>query len=236
MEIKVPFDVHRQVVDRVIELVNLGNAHYNINAPYPFIHYDPPTVAAGDCTPSVGRIGFNPWLLVHNVERFLVDTVPHETAHYLEYHVSGKVEILGSNPHNQIWYQIMNVLGAQYIGQNHSYDLSVIPGLHTQYTYKCGCTTYRIPIKTHRKIQAKLDSYNCTSCGNTIQYDPPWPTHVDVTQYKKKKDQLALILQHNSNMNKYEFVDYVTAKGYSTSTATKIWQNVRSNKINNKIR
>lgn len=220
----VPFTIHNQVVERVMELVDIGNAHYNLKLAYPFVHYNiSHKAASGECTAKLARIGFNPWLLPHNFESYLQDTIPHEVAHYFEYHLS-KIET--TNPHNPLWYQIMAVFGVEGPHDCHNYELRHVPTLHSVFLYRCSCKTWRIQTITHRKIVSGKD-YTCNKCNTNVEYSSPLHVYPSDVEGKNKKQQIMDIYHMNRNLNVHEFIECCSARGLSASYSRKIWYKMR---------
>ena len=220
----VPFDVHNSIVFRVMELVDLANAYYGLALPYPFVHYDiKHKPAAGECTPVLARVGFNPWLVPHYVQAYLQDTVPHEIAHYFEFHINKEHT---TNPHNATWYQIMSVLGATSPSDCHTYNLNHVPTLHSTFVYRCPCKTWRIQTITHKKISRGAE-YRCDTCNSLIEYSVPYHILPTSLEGKSKVEQLKVIYDLNFTLNVYEFVELCVSRGFAASYARKVWYKCR---------
>lgn len=129
----------------------------------PTVKIDLRGLSAGTATPSQNLLRFNKELLLNNQQHFLQQTVPHEIAHLLAYHLFG----LKIRPHGKEWQHIMNAVYQVPAERCHHYEIKRKPT--TYYIYGCHCPTHHtLTIRRHNAIK-KGRKYLCKRC-QTILY------------------------------------------------------------------
>jgi SprT protein len=168
-------DVSRaRVVTRTTELVTEGSRLIGRRAPQPRIAFDLRGQAAGQFR--VDRNGeaairYNLALLVRHAADFIVQTVPHEVAHYLVYLRFGR----HVRPHGPEWQQLMRVLGADP-RRCHDFDVDGLKARRLRrHAYHCRCGEHALTsIRHHRVLRGAR--YVCRMCGEALRPgDAPAP-------------------------------------------------------------
>jgi len=110
-------------------------------------------------------IRYNPYIFAKAFAPNLMNTVPHEVAHYVVDVVYGRHNI---RPHGPEWRAIMTAFGADPC-RTHAYDLSGVP-VRTQrrHPYRCACTTHHLTTRRHNQALRGTMSYRCRHCGETL--------------------------------------------------------------------
>ncbi|MGD2055902.1 MAG: SprT-like domain-containing protein, partial [Gammaproteobacteria bacterium] len=119
--------------------------------------------AAGMYRVREGRrwIRYNPWIFARHLEDSLGQTIPHEVAHYVTDILYGLANI---RPHGVEWRAVMHALGAEPRATGR-YDLEGIPVRgQRRFDYRCDCTTHRLSICRHNRVQRSERTYVCRYC------------------------------------------------------------------------
>jgi predicted SprT family Zn-dependent metalloprotease len=102
-------------------------------------------------------------LLANNMAE-LEQTFVHELAHLISVYLFGTL----GRGHGRRWQSVMNKLG--YAPDRcHSLDTSHLKHNRRKFTYTCGCTTFKLGVVRHRKIE-KGSKYFCRKCSKTLTY------------------------------------------------------------------
>lgn len=102
------------------------------------------------------RLEFNPKLYAENTEKFLQDTVAHEVAHIVAYHV------YGSTGHDKNFYAVCTVLGAD-AARCHNYKIEV-----KGTWYECGCMKHLVT-SARKAWMTRGKVYKCKHCKEIIR-------------------------------------------------------------------
>ena len=108
---------------------------------------------------------FNPYLFAKYFDEALLQTIPHEVAHYVTDVIYGLSTI---RPHGNEWQLVMRDFGVEprVTGR---YDLTGIPVRRQQrFSYSCGCMDHQVSCNRHNKIRAGKMAYYCRNCGDPI--------------------------------------------------------------------
>jgi len=125
--------------------------------------------AAGMYVVRGGRrvIRYNPYIFAKYFSDNLVNTVPHEVAHYVTDVLYGLRRVRAHGPE---WRAVMRAFGAEP-AVTCRYDLDGIPvRRQRRYSYQCGCTTHSVSAVRHNRIQGGLARYHCRHCRTPLSY------------------------------------------------------------------
>jgi SprT protein len=121
-------DIKELINIRLQKCIVDAEEHFNMKFDFPTINYSLLGTTAGRANYFYWSVNFNPILLTENVEEYIRSTVPHEMAHLIHDKLTrwkNFKRIFGSkhNPHNDMWEEIMLMLGAKPRIQHH-YNVS----------------------------------------------------------------------------------------------------------------
>ncbi len=110
-------------------------------------------------------IRYNPWIFGKYFQENLMNTVPHEVAHFIVHEVYGLQRI---RPHGRQWQALMVQFGVDP-RVTFDLDLTGIPQRRQRrYRYLCGCTEHALSSTRHRRVLAGTGRYQCRRCGQTL--------------------------------------------------------------------
>ena len=159
----------RQVIDQTLHYIQLANNQLDLSMPDIDIVFDLKGRASGMFTVRSGqlRIRYNPIIFSKFFEDTLLNTVAHEVAHYVVYHLYGS----RVKPHGDEWKRVMNLF--EVVPEVTSrYDVSDLP-LHRQarHDYRCACMRHQLSTTRHNKVQNRKAVYKCRKCFEPLEYD-----------------------------------------------------------------
>lgn len=112
-------------------------------------------------------IRFNPYHFSKYLEENMLETIPHEVAHYITDQVYGLRNI---RPHGKEWQALMLRFGVEP-RRTFSYSLEGIPTrTQKRFPYACSCMQFEITTRRHNSIQKGRMEYRCRQCGSKIKY------------------------------------------------------------------
>jgi len=112
-------------------------------------------------------IRYNPYIFGKYFTDNLVNTVPHEVAHYLTDMLYGLRNI---RPHGREWQAVMRLLDAEP-GVTCHYDLTGVPlRRQRRFSYRCACSSHAVSAVRHNRVQRGLGSYLCRQCREPLVY------------------------------------------------------------------
>ena len=112
-------------------------------------------------------IRYNPHIFARYFSDNLVNTVPHEVAHYVTEVLYGLRRV---RPHGPEWRAVMRAFGVEP-ATTCRYDLDGIPvRRQRRYSYQCGCMTHSVSAVRHRRSQDGLARYHCRRCQKPLSY------------------------------------------------------------------
>jgi SprT protein len=162
-------ELRRQVIARSHRLLRRAEQHFARRLPCPEILFDLRGQAAGQARIAADRttvIRFNQALLNANPKPFLAQTVPHEVAHLVAFHVFG----LRIRPHGPEWQSVMMLFDA-HPQRCHSFALEEAPRRRlAQHTYHCGCRAHTLSSIRHNRVR-RGQRYYCRVCGQLLVPD-----------------------------------------------------------------
>lgn len=109
---------------------------------------------------------YNPWIFAQSFEANVLDTVPHEVAHY-GVHVAFQRRRV--KPHGPEWQRLVTALG----GKPHATfkaDLSAIPRRQQrQFDYRCDCREHALSATRHNRVLRRGAIYRCRLCDGRLR-------------------------------------------------------------------
>jgi SprT protein len=160
-------ELERQAAERTLRLLGVAASHFRLRIGAPSIRFDLRGKTAGQARVFPDRtcvVRYNAALLSRNPAAFLAQTVPHEAAHVVVFHLHGPRR----KPHGGEWQTVMQLFGAAP-ERCHSFE---VEGLQTrrlrQYDYHCGCRGHRLSSIRHNRVQAG-QMYLCRHCGQPLR-------------------------------------------------------------------
>lgn len=100
-----------------LKYIHKANAIYNLELDSPKIIITNLGTVAGKASGKLWEVRYNIQLIKENLDEFLVNTVPHEVAHLIEYKLHGK------STHLKNWKKIMSAFGVEKARSYHTYDI-----------------------------------------------------------------------------------------------------------------
>lgn len=154
------------VHQRLIELLALAENHWGREFPFPQVRFDLRGLCAGQALQRDNCIRINLTLFRENVEQYLRQTVGHELAHLVCWHVHGH----RVRPHGAEWRQVMHVFGLP-AQRCHTYDTARSRGRRvlTTFPYQCRCRIRQMTIIRHRRMLRRPGYYSCIQCGEKLR-------------------------------------------------------------------
>ena len=159
----------QQVVQATRECVERAARLLEHDFGLPAVTFDLTGRAAGMYRVLRGRrhIRYNPYIFARYFSDNLVNTVPHEVAHYLTDRVYGLRNI---RPHGKEWRDMMHMLGAEPT-VTCRYDLSGVPQRRQRrFSYRCDCRTHAMSTVRHNRVQGGAGKYVCRQCRSELVF------------------------------------------------------------------
>lgn len=158
--------VQRAVQQRLSDLMAVAQRHWKRSFPMPLVSYDLRGRCAGQALLGQNRIRINRTLLLENLEAFLFQTVGHEVAHLICWHVHGP----RARPHGVEWRMVMAILGLPP-KRCHNYDTarSAVRKKLATFAYACRCRIRQMTIIRHRRMLKSPGYYRCRQCGESLR-------------------------------------------------------------------
>ena len=97
--------------------IQKANDTYGLSLDKPTVIITNLGTVAGKASGKLWEVRYNIQLIKENLKEFLVNTVPHEVAHLIEYKLHGK------STHLKNWKKIMTVFGVEKARSYHTYDI-----------------------------------------------------------------------------------------------------------------
>ncbi len=163
-------ELRARVLARVAECVQIvGLPGFEV----PTVFYFGNKLTVGLARFHENSIGLNAQLLEHNTERVLHDTVAHEVAHLIVWHL----EKCGLAPdgehvkHGKYWKDVMRTYFKIEPERVSSYDLSCMTiRRQKRHRYGCACPgkVHKITTIKHNRMQRGKTNYRCIACKTRI--------------------------------------------------------------------
>lgn len=144
---------------------------------------------AGYCyhSPSKKTLMFQLDIAEANEEDFLVNTVPHEVAHYIQFEQYGYKQ----TPHGKFWKYVMRYVMGISPERCHSYDTSNIKKRTiTRVQYDCSCRSRMYTMTKHNRIVKGRKSYVCLICRTPVKLSEKAVLPVKKVSAKEELKQL----------------------------------------------
>lgn len=171
-----PPELDRRVRERFADL--LARAAEQITAlglpplPVPRLHYFDHRLDAGRAMPPArvgapGTLELNAAYLQRHPEEMLEETVAHELAHLIVFHLNPQRR---EPPHGAQWQRVMREWFDVEPERTHRFDASVVPARRQRrWRYRCGCREHALTTVRHRRVE-KGARYLCRACRGILAF------------------------------------------------------------------
>ena len=154
--------INLQVIRKITACLAIAEKHFKRHFTPPTISYDLRGIKAGVAYLQQNHIKLNRTLLFENQASFIAQTVPHELAHLIVYHVFGKAK-----PHGKEWQFVMQQLFQLPAQICHQFDITRVQGKTV--AYQCPCQTHQLSLRRHHNIVKKSAVYFCRKCRGALK-------------------------------------------------------------------
>ena len=114
------------------------------------------------------QIRYNPYIFGKYFPDNVVNTVPHEVAHYLTDIIYGLHKV---RPHGKEWQAVMHTLGAEPT-VTCQYDLAGIPlRRQRRFSYRCACSSHAVSTVRHNRVLRGQGTYVCRQCRKPLIFE-----------------------------------------------------------------
>jgi SprT protein len=154
----------QEAVNVTQDYINKANSLFNLNIKDIEILFNIRGETAGQTYKN--KIRYNKVLLKENYKHFIRETIPHETAHLIEFHLYGKAG------HKENWKNIMKAFGFENPPRCHTYNTRNCHRNHSQYVYSCECskTGKIVGSKVHKDLSIEKRYYfSCKMCKSMLK-------------------------------------------------------------------
>ena len=160
-------ELEHQAAEHTLRLLRAAADHFRVRIAVPSIRFDLRGKAAGQVRIVPGPtclVRYNAALLIRHPSAFLAQTVPHEVAHVVVFHVHGPRR----RPHGGEWQTVMRLFGA-VPERCHSFEVDGLQARRLRhYDYHCGCRAHRLSSIRHNRVQGG-QIYLCRCCGQPLR-------------------------------------------------------------------
>ncbi|MEE4299657.1 MAG: SprT-like domain-containing protein [Pseudomonadales bacterium] len=145
--------------------------------PTPRLHYFDHRLDAGRALPparvgAAGTVELNTAYLRRHPEEMLEETVAHELAHLVVFHLNPQRR---QPPHGAVWQRVMQEWFGVEPERTHRFDASVVPARRQRrWRYRCGCREHELTTVRHRRV-AKGARYLCRACREVLAFTGDMP-------------------------------------------------------------
>lgn len=118
-----------------------------------------------------GVIELNSIYLRDHTEAMLDETLPHELAHLLVFHLCGQRRLRRRDvrPHGPLWQRIMREWFEAEPERTHSFDAAGIRARRQRrWRYRCDCRTHALSTVRHRRAETGA-RYLCRACSAPLR-------------------------------------------------------------------
>jgi SprT protein len=161
----------KEIRDGVENCIVKAEGFFGETIPRPKIEFNLKGRAAGLCSwgPKKKSLRFNTQFCGKNKKRTLNEVVPHEVAHWVQYHKYGTGRDI--KPHGREWKFIMiKVFGLSPKVTLKGADTSGMKvRRQNRFTYNCGCMEHHLSATRHNKMMCGKAAYGCTKCGMPLK-------------------------------------------------------------------
>lgn len=114
-----------------------------------------------------GRLELNAAYLRHHPEEMLEETVAHELAHLVVFHLHPRRRLA---PHGSTWQRIMRQWFGVEPERTHRFDAALVPARRQRrWRYRCGCREHELSTVRHRRAEAGT-RYLCRACREPLAF------------------------------------------------------------------
>jgi SprT protein len=147
----------------------------DVDFPQLAVTFDLRGTTAGMAYSRSGRIKINMVLYRENIADFQSDTIPHEVAHVVAYHVHTARTGRRIKPHGREWQGIMRAFGLEPT-RCHSYDTSRAKvRTERKVPVSCGCGRWtELGIRRAKRAIRAGGNYGCPHCKQPILIREDW--------------------------------------------------------------
>lgn len=125
--------------------------------------------------PRVGAAGvleLNAAYLRHHPEEMIEETIAHELAHLVVFHLNPQRR---QPPHGAAWQRVMREWFGVEPERTHRFDASVVPARRQRrWRYRCACREHRLTTVRHRRAE-KGARYLCRACHEVLAFTGETP-------------------------------------------------------------
>jgi SprT protein len=138
--------------------------------PRPELRFFEHRLDAGRATPprtpgEAGVLELNGAYLRHHPEAMLHETVAHELAHLVVFHLHPRRRL---PPHGDLWQQVMREWFGVEPQRTHRFDADVVRARRQRrWRYACACREHDLTTVRHRRAERGA-RYLCRACGSTL--------------------------------------------------------------------
>lgn len=156
--------------EQTLSLITLAQKRLGKRLPAPEIRFDLRGTSAGQMRSAARgqfQIRYNLVLLQRHPREFLEQTVPHETAHLVTYHIHGN----RVRAHGPEWAAIMALFGAEARRCHHFDSEDLRTRTLRRFSYVCRCGPVELTSIRHNRI-LNGQVYHCRRCGDALTRAP----------------------------------------------------------------
>ena len=146
----------------LVRWVKLARERFNHPLFMPTISFDLTGTTAGKAYTKQRHIQLNAILLTENEDRFDKDTIPHELAHLLAFHVLGY-----SGAHGEPWQEAMHKLGLEP-RRTHNMDVTNARTTKSYTGFACGCGPTSLSAKFYKSFR-RGRRVICQTCKQAVR-------------------------------------------------------------------
>lgn len=155
------YDQRRLAQQKLESCIHKAQIHFNCHFNMPLLAFNQRGKIAGTAHLQRNLIKLNAVLMADNMDTFLQEVIPHETAHIVVYQKFGRVK-----PHGIEWQSVMRDAFDSQPEVRHSMDVSKTQGQIFQ--YKCGCGPVMLSVRRHNKVVRGKQTYMCRNCQQAL--------------------------------------------------------------------
>ncbi len=181
----------QQITDKLSSLLAIANARFKTAILMPEVFYDCNNTSGG--YHKDGTLHFNPVLTVQNFEDYLNTTVPHEMAHYIQWHVyrgsltrqitygrGYRAVLTRRKVHGREWQSIMRLFGIHNPKRCHNYDVTDVKKKRNikKFPVYCSCQVHQVTARFIVKLTMGK-KYKCLVCRSPVSLTNPAAPEID---------------------------------------------------------
>jgi len=158
--------------ERVEECFVSAEKHYGTKLPRCSVNFTLQGTSAGQAIYSKKQLRFNRKLAIENTDYFLMQTIPHEVAHILDFHLNPR-NGAPREPHGNSWKKIMVEVFKIAPKRCHKLDVTSVKKVTRKYKYICAACDGKEYLvgKTKHLAVLRGNVLYCPKCGGRIFFD-----------------------------------------------------------------